>query len=178
MRVEGSRVVLRNLRFSDARSLQENANDPEVTKYIFISYPYPLDEAKDLIKEVQGYLKEKPIEVYFLGVELKETGKIIGAVSFRSISYHHRNAELSYWLGKEHWGKGLMSEAVRLMLNFGFEKLGLEMVYSFVYEPNIISVKLLEKLGFKYAGMLRKGSLKDGRWYNNLMYDLLKEEVK
>lgn len=176
--IEGKRIILRTLKKSDAKSIQENLNNKEVSKYTrIIPYPYTLRHAQDFIKIAQQTIGSSR-EDYSFGIEIKETRKIIGVVSLTHIDYQNRNAEVGYWLGKKYWGKGLAKEALFGILNFGFNNLKLFRIYANVMHPNIASVKLLEKAGFKFEGRMRKSILKDGEWLDELRYSILEEEYR
>jgi RimJ/RimL family protein N-acetyltransferase len=113
-----------------------------------------------------------------LGIELKETGQIIGVMSLMHIDPASKNAEAGYWLGKKYWGQGIAKEALKLILEFGFKKLELVRIYARVTHPNIASARLLERCGFKYEGRMRKSTFTNGKWMDDLMYAILKEEYK
>ncbi|UVS67869.1 GNAT family N-acetyltransferase [Nitrososphaera viennensis] len=175
--IEGKRIVLRTLEKSDARSIQENLNDKEVSRYTrIIPYPYTLRHARDFIKIAQHFGSRE--EDYAFGIEIKETRKIIGVISLARIDYQNRNAEVGYWLGKKYWGRGIAKEALLGILNFGFDNLKLFRIYASVMHPNTASVKLLEKAGFEFEGRMRKSVLKDGKWLDELRYSILEEEYR
>ena len=96
IKLDGKRIVLRKLKISDANSIYENARDFEIAKYTTLPYPYNLKHAKDYIKINHRKFRKK--ESYELGVELKETKKIIGMMSLMNIDYGNKNAEIGYWL--------------------------------------------------------------------------------
>ena len=99
-------------------------------------------------------------------------------ISLMNIDEKNKNAEIGYWLGKKYWGKGIMREAVKLILQFGFKKLKLERIYAKVLHPNVASAKLLEKSGLRYEGRLRRATLRRGRWYDDLCFGILKTELR
>jgi RimJ/RimL family protein N-acetyltransferase len=179
--IEGKRIVLRTPEKSDARSIQENLNDKEVSRYTrIIPYPYTLRHARDFIKIAQqqqhrrgGSSRE---EGYSFGIEIKQTHKIIGVISLTRLDCQNRNAEVGYWLGKKYWGRGLAKEALLGILDFGFGDLKLFRIYANVMHPNTASAKLLEKAGFELEGRMRKSVLKDGEWLDELRYSMLEEE--
>ncbi|MBI5065892.1 GNAT family N-acetyltransferase [Candidatus Woesearchaeota archaeon] len=178
MKLIGTRIILRTLKNSDAHSIYENAKDKIVGKYTSLPRPYRLKHAVELIKNLhrspQKTKKEKTS--YDLGIELKETNKIIGMVALFKIDKTSKNAELGFWLGKKHWNKGITSEAVKLILDFGFKKLKFKKIYAKVMHPNIASIKVLEKFHFKKEGTFRKHIFKNGKWLDDLMFGLLKSE--
>ena len=99
-------------------------------------------------------------------------------IGLMNIDYNNKNAEIGYWLGKKYWRKGIMKEAIKLILNFGFKKLKLVRVYARIMHPNIFSAKLLEKSGFQCEGRTRKTTLRRGKWMDDLVYSILSNEFK
>lgn len=99
-------------------------------------------------------------------------------ISLMKIDYKNKNTEIGYWLGRKYWGKGIMKEAIKLILNFGFKKLKLVRIYARVMHPNISSAKLLEKSGFRYEGRMRKTILRRGKWMDELRYSILSNEFQ
>ena len=176
MIIKGDRINLRKLRKSDAESVQKHAKDKEISRYTTLPYPYKLKHAQDFINLTHKKMRKK--ESYELGIELKETKNIIGMMGLIHVDYKNKNAEVGYWLGKKYWKQGLTTESLKLMLKFGFRELKLERIYAKVMHPNTMSAKLLEKNDFKLEGRLRKNTLKDGKWMDDLIYGLLEEEWK
>ena len=176
LKIEGKQINLRKLKKSDASAIYRNAKDFDIVRYTTLPYPYKLKNAEIFIKSTHQKIQRN--ESFELGIESKETKEIIGMISLAKIDHHSKNAEIGYWLGKKYWGKKIMKEAVRLILNFGFKKLKLVRIYAKVMHPNIASAKLLEKSGFKYEGRTRKAVLRKGRWMDDLRYSILSNEFK
>jgi len=174
MKINGNKIILRTLRAADAVSLFQNAKDKDIAKYTLLPHPYTLKNAKDFIKITKKNQRQK--KAFELGIELRETHSIIGMISLMNIDWKNKNAELGYWLGKKYWKKGIMTEAIQLLLQYGFTTSKLERVYAKVLHPNIASAKLLEKSGFRYEGKLRRSTLRRGKWYDDLCYGILKNE--
>ncbi|MEM5879615.1 MAG: GNAT family protein [Candidatus Aenigmatarchaeota archaeon] len=178
LRINGERIFLKIPEMKNAKAICKYANDKAIARYTTIPHPYKLKHAKNFVKRVKQKMKKK--ESYEFSIVLKETGEIIGGIGLINISKFHKNAELGYWLAKKYWGQGLMSEAMKLILDFGFNKLKLHKIYARVYKPNKRSSHLLEKFGFKLEGNFRK-HLKgrfSNKWYDELRYGLLREEWK
>lgn len=175
LRLDGKSINLRRLKKSDADSIYNHVKDYEIYRYTTnIPHPYKKAQAKSFILSTFRNMKEGT--GYNLGMEDPGTGKIIGMISLIKVDSKNRNAELGYWLGKRYWGKGITSEAVSIMLSFGFGKLKLEKVYARVMHPNKASQKVLLKSGFKPEGRGRRHISKDGRWYDELRFGMLREE--
>jgi len=175
-KIEGKQINLRKLKKSDAQCIYRNANDKLIAKYTTLPHPYKLDDAYSFIRKTHQKLNKK--KAFELGIELKETKEIIGMISLIKVDYNNKNAEIGYWLGKKYWGRKIMKEAIKLLLNFGFKKLKLIRIYAKLFHPNISSAKLLEKSGFQYEGQMRKAILKNNRWMDYLIYSILSSEFK
>jgi len=177
MRLEfdGKRVSIRPLRFSDAPDLYENVKDREIVTWtVSIPHPYPRDGALKFIRKMRYNMRNN--KSYAFGIVLKETGTVIGVVELMTFDWKNKNAEIGYWLGKKRWGEGLMTEAVRLVLKFGFGNLKLHRVYAKLFEENIASARILEKCGFKLEGRMREERHRYGKWHETLRYGILKSE--
>lgn len=178
LKINGERIFLKIPEMKDAKAIYKYARDKEIARYTTIPHPYKLKHAKEFIKKARQKLKKK--EGYEFSIVLKETNEIIGGIGLNHVNKFNQNAEVGYWLAKRYWGQGLMSEAMNLILNFGFKKLKLHKIYARVYKPNKRSSRLLKKFGFKLEGNFRK-HLKgrfSNKWYDELRYGLLKEEWK
>ena len=95
-------------------------------------------------------------------------------VSLLNLDFDNKNAELGFWLGKEHWRKGYATEAIDLIINYGFNKQNLYRIYAKVMEPNIASLNLLQKVGFKIEGTLRSANYRNKKWIDDICLSILK----
>lgn len=175
IRIETERLILRPLRLEDALLLHPLINDADVAKYmVAIPHPYPPNSLTIWIRQAREAMKrEERIEFAIL---LKDTGNPIGVCAFNKISWINQNAELGYWLGKPYWGQGIMTEAARAAIAFGFEKLKLERIYANCFEQNIASAKVLEKAGLKYEGCARHEIKKGSEFINVLHYGMIRDD--
>ena len=112
-----------------------------------------------------------------LAICLKKNDKYIGNVILQSIDWINRSAHVPIMIGdKSEWNKGYAMEARMQMLKFAFEERGIERIYAYVMESNINSIKLHEKCGYLQEGILRKSVFKNGKFYNQIILSILKEE--
>jgi len=177
LEIEGERIKLRKLKLSDASDIYKNLQDREMVKWT-LNIPWPY-KRKDAIKFIRKtYYRIRKNSGYAFGIVLKEIDKVIGVIDIFNIDWKNKNAELGYWLGKKYWGKGLTTEAVKLMLKFAFEKLKLHRVYAGVFEENIASRRVLEKTGFKLEGIKRECRYRYNKWHNELIFGILKQEYE
>ncbi len=177
LELDGDRIKLRRLKLSDAKDIYENIKDEEVIRWLLrIPHPYRLEDA---IKFIRGtHYRIRKGKGYAFGILLKETDRVIGVVDIFNVDWESRNADIGYWLGKKYWNKGLMSEAIRLILRFAFEELKLHKISATIFEDNVASRRVLEKVGFKLEGKRREARLKFGKWHNELLYGILESEYR
>lgn len=177
MEIKTSRLILRDLRSSDLANLVEQANNLNVSRtLLLVPYPYTMKDGKWFVSHCITEAKKKPRENYEFGIELRSERGIIGMVSLTNVDEFQKKATIGYWLGEDHWGSGIMSEAVESLVNFGFRKLKLVRIDSEVYVGNTGSKKVLEKAGFTYEGLRKKYSRakSTGEFRDSEIYGLLR----
>lgn len=171
--LETERLILRQLRYEDGPDIQAYFT-PELATY-YDWWPKTLAEGRGFVRFFKtGYREEQSIR---WGITLKPYDKVIGTVGFSDFD-HFSRAELGYELSMEYWHQGIMSEALRAVIPFGFNEIEMHRIQASVFPANKASIKLLEKFGFKQEGLLRKYSYIKHRdtWEDCLMMALLKEE--
>jgi len=167
MILRGSGFRLRPVRKTDAASVAELANDPEIAKNTFhIPHPYRLRDARSWISRRVRDPKEHPRRDLVFVIDVG--GRAVGAIGLHAISGH--KAEIGYWLGRPFWGRGIMTRAVRLVVRHAFTKLKLRRVYAYTYLWNAGSQRVLIKAGFQREGLLRKNVEKHGRLYDDYVF--------
>lgn len=165
------KFILRKFRKGDEKSLSKNINDKEISKYTTrIPHPYRLKDAKKWIAHsIKEHNKKKLREINFV-IDINED--VAGSISLMNIESH--KAEIGYWLAKKYWNKGIMTEAVKLVANFGFSKLKLNRIYAPVFSFNKKSARVLEKNKFAFEGLMKKFHNKDEKLYDALLFAKVK----
>ena len=104
--------------------------------------------------------------------------KVIGSIGvFRQENIHRQTAELGYCIAEEYWGKGIMTDAVKQICKYVFDKSDIIRIYAEPFAYNTASCRVLEKAGFQYEGTLRSNAVKNGKIIDMKMYSLLKTEI-
>lgn len=179
MRLITKRLVLRDYKLSDAKSLAENINDKTVWYFTAtIPYPYTLKMAKDYIKKKIIKKKKKIMSEYVFAVELKSKKGVIGAVGLHDINKNHKKAEIGYWLGKNYRRQGIISEAEKAVLDFAFKKLRLNKIWGGSMIKNKASGALFKKFGFRKVGILKEDLIKKGKKKDCYTWELLRKDYK
>ncbi len=112
-----------------------------------------------------------------LAICLKETDKYIGNVMVQEIDNINRSCHIPILIGdKTEWNKGYATEARMMVLKFVFEERNIERVFAYVLEDNNASLKMHEKCGYQIEGLMRRSVFKSGKYHNQYLLSVLKEE--
>lgn len=168
------RLLLRQLRPTDAQAVFEIFSDPEVMK--FDSHPLytSLNEAELFIQRMhEGYAQRHNLRwgITYIGDET-----VIGTCSFHRFGSGFHCVETGYDLHRAHWGQGVMVEAMAVVLAFGFTDLNCHRIEAVIDTANERSSSLVLKLGFTFEGTLRERYLVGDRFEDENYYALLKSE--
>ena len=148
MTLKTERLILRRWEDNDAESLFEYAKDPDVGPIAGWPAHQRIEESRDVIKNVFNGK-----EAY--AICLKTDNIAIGAIELKlnghtDMTEQDDECELGYWLGKPFWGQGIVPEAVKEMLRYAFEDIGMTRVWVGYYEGNVKSKRVQEKCKFRY----------------------------
>jgi RimJ/RimL family protein N-acetyltransferase len=88
------------------------------------------------------------------------------------------SAEIGYFIGEPYWNKGIVTKAVKLITEYGFQHLGIIRIQTGVFEYNTASQRVLEKCGFVKEGVFRKSVIKQGKLWDEVRYAKLKPGIE
>jgi RimJ/RimL family protein N-acetyltransferase len=170
---------------TDAPSLAHHANNPAITKWMRDAFPnpYTLEAAKGWITftEAQSPKLDFAICTTTSTSENESTSTVIGGIGLKQKDdISRRTLEIGYWIGEEHWGKGIASEALEAFARWVFlaeEFAHAGRLEAEVFAGNAGSCKVLERVGFVFEGRKRGAVEKAGVVIDILVYGLLKEEL-
>ena len=114
-----------------------------------------------------------------LNFAIADDNELIGAIGLKLQEDVNRfSVEIGYWLAEPFWGKGIAVEAVKALTDFAFNKIGTRFnrIFAGVFEGNTASEKVLQKAGYKREAVLRKAVYKKGKFLDQHIYSILKEE--
>lgn len=169
-------LILRPWLPADAEPIAAAANNPKVAanlRNVFPS-PYTLADAEWFVGDCIALGETRQL-MRAIVIDGKAAGSI--SVSVKDDVYE-KSAELGYWLAEEHWGRGVMTEAVRQLCREAFDRFDLLRIYAEPFADNLGSRRVLEKTGFTCEGIMRNGIYKNGRVRSYCMYALLREELE
>lgn len=146
------KCVLRKIDSKDASALFNYYHNKNVYQYLDWYGPSSIDNAIEIINHWNNGYKEGWIIRF--GIANKETNELIGTIFLNS--FDGKRAEIGYELSEDYWRKGIMAEALRKIVDFGFTTLGRTRIQATVCNENTASERLLLKCGFQFEGVLRQ----------------------
>lgn len=165
---------IREWRLTDARDLAVALSNKSIQDNLRDGFPYPYTE-QDGTEYISKMLSADKNETFAFAIAVN--GKVIGSIGlFRQGNIHRLTAELGYYISEEHWGNGIMTEAVKQICQYVFEKSDIIRIYAEPFACNAASCRVLEKAGFQYEGTLRRNAIKNGKLIDMKMYSLLKTD--
>lgn len=175
--IETDRVILRKYSLNDAEDMYNNwAKYEECFIYLPWEPCVSIYEAKERISRWMELYKENTF--YQWSIELKENKEVIGFINLHNIDENNLSAETTYILSPRFWNKGIMTEAVSAVLEFGFEGIGLNRISADFFSGNDYSEKVMLKNNMSYEGTFRERYYKHGKFYDSIQYAILKKDWK
>ena len=162
------KIEIKQWALSDAKELTSLCNAVD-RRFLSDRLPYPYT-----VKDAEEWLKMVTDNYTITGIyrAIVYDGKLIGSIS---VEKKDDDAEIGYMLLNEYSNKGIGTEAVRQVCSIAFKVLSLEQITANVFQPNIASIRVLLKNGFKYKSAIPNAVIKDGNVYDLLIYVLTEE---
>lgn len=168
-------TALRPWRDSDVSELITACQDPEISRWTRVPFPYGESDART-------YLLQRYDAIYtgfsapFAIVEAADDTRLLGSISLMRLAWEHARGEVGYWLAREARGQGHTTRAVRLICQWGFETLQLERIDLLAATDNTASQRVAERAGFTREAVLRSYMRgRDGR-QDMVAFGLLRDE--
>ncbi len=171
--LETPRLVLRELVPGDLDVVVRIQQDPRVVRYLGRA-TLTVEQVKERLELVASGIREGTSVRW--GLSLRDGGELAGTAGFWRWNQEHRWAEIGYDLAPERWGSGLMTEALGVVLRYGFDAMGLHRVEANTDPENKGSRRVLEKLGFVQEALVRENWYHEGRFLDSAFYGLLRRD--
>lgn len=155
------RLTLRKLKLIDVEAIFEIRTNKEINTFITRNVPKNLNDTIDFIKMVTNLVDEN--KGVFWVIESKKEKQVIGSIGLRHFEIADNYAEIGYELHPKHQQKGLMSEAMKIVLNYGIKKMNLKTIEAFTHKNNTASIALLKKHHFIYQPEKKCNNIEDNR---------------
>ena len=157
---------LRSWNISDLDSLIKYANNWNIAKNLtnLFPHPYTIQDGRAFIEYATS---DEPIHIFAIAVN----EEAIGGIGIHPQSdIFIKNAELGYWLGEPFWGRGIISKAIKQIIQFGFSTYEIDRIFARPFGTNLASQKVLEKNNFLLEGRYEKVLYKNGEYFDELVY--------
>lgn len=163
--------TLRSWKPDDLDSLVKYGNNHKIAQYMMDQFPNPYtpEKGKAFIDLTTKY---NPPNVLAIDIH----GEAVGAIGIHLQSdIECKNAEMGYWLAEPFWGQGIMTQAIRQMVEYGFQNWNITRIFARPFGTNIGSQRALEKAGFVLEARFSKTLFKRGEYLDELVYAVRKE---
>ena len=173
MILTGERTRLREFRMDDADDCAAIIGDDRVTTFMsFDSRPH--EAAVALMEQAAELASAEPRTEFYMGITSHDDDTVIGFIRLALSGV--KAAKLGYAIHADHWHHGYASDAASTMIDFGFETLGLHRITAAIGPINKRSISLVERIGFRYEGLLRDHVFTNGAWRDSELYSLLETD--
>jgi len=169
------RLILRKMTIEDAEAIFTYASDPQITTYTSWTEHQSIEDTYEYLNNVvfQIYRDGKGLD---WGIVEKASGKLIGTCSLYTTP-HHRRGSLGYSLARNYWGQGLMTEAAKAAIAFGFHVMQLQRIQGICDVDNLASARVLEKSGMQFEGILHNYLFYKERSWDVKMYAIASTSI-
>jgi ribosomal-protein-alanine N-acetyltransferase len=170
---ETERLLLRPLTGRDAKDLHPAFSDPETTRYLDFA---TCRDLRDTMTRIGMATIVMPQWHATWSIVLRDSLAVIGILNYHHRESWHGRLEIGYVLGRSHWRRGLMREAMRPFLRYCFEDLAMHRVEATIVPENVAGIGFAESLGFQRESGVLRDRLRVGEEYRDIvMYGLLEE---
>jgi RimJ/RimL family protein N-acetyltransferase len=170
------RLLLRPFELDDARRVEELAGNAAIADTtMHIPHPYPAGLGAEWISRHAANWKEGRSVTF--AIVRRTDNVLMGAISL-GFDPENESAEMGYWLGEPYWNQGYTTEAARAVIEFGFEKVGLNRIFAQYLTRNPASGRVMAKAGMQYEGCLRQRFKKGDHFEDVGVYAILKSDKR
>ncbi len=169
--LRGDRIELRTIEEDDLDFLQETINEPNVRRFLGMRSPINGQQEQEWYEERASNSDSDHIHLLICRNE-----EVMGTIGLHPHDSTGVNAEIGISLAEEFWGNGYGTEAARLITDFGFRERRHHRIYARVFEGNVGSARIWEKLGFRHEATHVESEFLDGEYANVEFFAVLEDE--
>jgi ribosomal-protein-alanine N-acetyltransferase len=170
----GSNIMLRKARVSDAYDMYDWCRDEEVARYVQWRAYDSVSDAKKFLRFIRRQYKFGEPSSWVI-VD-RDNGRMIGTIGYMWWNREYNSAEIGYSLARGYWNRGIMTEALKLALDFGFDKMRLNRIEAQHVVKNTASGRVMQKCGMKQEGLMRGRVYCKGKYEDMVVYAILKDD--
>ena len=174
--IDTKRLRLRRLAMHDADDIFAYSRDPEVARHVLWEAHRNIGDSRAYLRYMlRRYRQHEPAS---WGIEWRETEQIIGTIGFMWIQADNSAAEVGYSLAREFWNRGIMTEALRAVIDYGFGRLNLNRIEAQHETSNPASGAVMRKCGMAREGTLRQRLYNKGKYVDVDLYAILRDDYR
>lgn len=174
--LETERLSLRRVSIDDLNEILELRGNPETMKFI----PRPLvkteEDALNHFKMIDEKIEKN--EGINWAITVKENPKLIGIIGHYRIQPENHRCEIGYMILPQYNGQGIVTEAIKAVLEYGFEDMNMHSIEAVIDPDNIASERVLQKNGFVKEAHILENEYYDGKFWDTVIYSILKRNFK
>ena len=172
--IQADDITLRDWLPSDAAALASNLNNPSVVRYLTEMIPMPYT-----ISHARVFIGMNNFGHFQISRAILVDDILVGGIAIKpQEDIWKPGAELRFFLGEPHWGKGIMPRSIRKFIIFAFANYAFERFFCHTIEEYTSCMRVLEKAGFRKEGVLRNAISKDGKLYNSVLFSIIRSEIQ
>lgn len=172
--LQTNRLTLRRLMVADAVDMYEYSKNKEVTRYLTWDAHPDVAYTREYLQYIGSHYNVG--DFFDWGVILNSEDKMIGTCGFTRFDYNNNSGEIGYVINPAYRGQGIADEAVREVMSFGFDDLGLNRIEAKFIEGNTASMRVMEKTGMTFEGYHRSSMLIKGEYKTIGVCSILRDE--
>lgn len=165
-------VTIRPFKKTDEAKLAGYLNNKKIWDQLrdYLPHPYSTKDARD---HIERSMNDDPTQNFAIDYN----NELVGSISLvlQEDVYRH-STETGFWIAEPFWGKGIATAAIKHIIDYGFNELGIVRIYASVMENNVGSMKALVKAGFQPEGVFRKGFMKNGTYLDEHRFGILNHD--
>ncbi len=165
------RLVLRQFTKADLPEIFKVRTDPRVSKFITRPDFKSMEDAEAYITKINNLVNNNESGIW--GITMKGVDKIMGSICLWNIKKEDYRAEVGYEMRPEFWGQGIMNEAMKALIDYGFNTMKLHSIEATVNPDNAASIKVLERNKFVKEAHFKENYFHNGAFHDSAIYSLL-----
>lgn len=172
--IRTERLLLRPLRYRDAKDFYEYAKDEQVARYVLWDAHTSLNQTKAILRSQMMQCRQEGLLT--MAITMKETRRMVGTIGLVNRDWDNHTAEVGFSLARAVWGQGLMTEALTAYLRFIFEQNIIHRIEALHDVDNPASGKVMKKAGMKEEGLLKERIYYKMRYASVRLYAAIRDE--
>lgn len=178
IRLNTAKIFLRLINQTDLYAIHDLHSQPKVDEFNTLGIPENIGQTKYIIDVWMSDHQEKNIRNYTFAILNTTKDQLIGLLGLRLSYPQYRRGEIWFKIHPDYWHQGYATEAVNLVLDFGFDTLSLHRIHAGCAVDNMGSIKVLEKVGMMREGRGRQVLPLQSGWSDNYEYAILSSDSR